>query len=157
VKNYYGYTITFIASELIPLVVDVQFIEIKEKDDMNHVTFTRAVKRRVDLLIDIPIKTSFYTFNVPLTFAMMAALFPFLRRRWRASAEAFIILLSVHILYVFSLEANNLATFFITRGLPIVGKTGLHVSQFLWQFTSTMVIRFGPFFIGFYIFLRFRK
>ena len=157
VKDYYGYTVTFITSELMPLIKDVHFEEMREEKGMIQATFSRPVKRQVDLLIDIPIKTSSYTFNAPLTFGIMAALFPFIRKRWKAYGEALFILFGVHLLYVFSLEANSLTTVFVERGLDAASKPRLLAYKFLWEFTNNMVIRFEPFLIGFYIFIRFRK
>lgn len=157
VKDYYGYTVTFITSELMTLIKDVHFEEMREEKGMIQVTFSRPVTRQVDLLIDIPIKTSSYTFNAPLTFGIMAALFPFIRKRWKAYGEALFILFGVHLLYVFSLEANSLTTVFVERGLEAASKPRLLAYQFLWEFTDNMVIRFEPFLIGFYIFIRFRK
>ena len=160
VKDYYGYTVTFITSELMPLIKDVHFGEMTEERDVIQVTFrtfSRPVKRQGNLLIDIKIKTSSYTFNAPLTFGIMAALFPFIRKRWKAYGEALFILFGVHLLYVFSLEANSLTTVFVERGLDAASKPRLLAYEFLWEFTNNMVVRFVPFLIGFYIFIRFRK
>lgn len=158
VKNHYGYVVTSIASELVGIVKGVHFEEINQKEDVMEGTFSRPLPgKRSDLLIDIPIKTSSYTFNAPLTFAIMATLFPFITRKGRAYGEAFLILFGVHLLYVFSLEANNLTTVFIDKGLDTVSKPHLFAYQFLWQFTNNMVIRFEPFLIGFYMFIRFRR
>ena len=87
----------------------------------------------------------------------MVTLFPFITKKGRAYAEALFILFGVHLLYVFSLEANSLTTVFIERGWEVVTKPRLFVYQFLWEFTNNMVIRFEPFLIGFYMFIRFRK
>jgi hypothetical protein len=157
VKNGYGSIMTLVVSEAIPFVLDVQFEEIKGKEDLILATFSRDISRHATMLIDIPIKTSSYTFNVPLTFAIMAALFPFIQRRWRAYAEAVWILLGVHLLYLYSLEAHRLILFFASRGIPLVSNTCLFCHQFFWEFTNNMVIRFEPFLIGFYMYIRFRK
>jgi hypothetical protein len=158
VKNHYGYVVTSIASELVGVLKEVRFEEINQKKDVMEGTFSRPLPgNRSDLLIDIPIKTSSYTFNAPLTFAIMVTLFPFIKRRGRAYGEAFFILFGVHLLYVFSLETNSLTTVFIERGWDAVSKPRLFAYQFLWEFTKNMVIRFEPFLIGFYMFIRFRK
>ncbi len=158
VKNYYGYVVTYIASELVAVLKDVRFEEMDQKGDLTQGTFSRPLPgAKSDILIDIPIKTSSYTFNAPLTFAIMATLFPFITRKRRAYPEALFILFGVHLLYVFSLEANNLTTVFVERGWEVIGKPRLFVYQFLWEFTNNMVIRFEPFLIGFYMFIRFRK
>ena len=158
VKNHYGYVVTYIASELVTVLKDVRFEEMERKQDVIQGTFSRPLPgAKSDVLIDIPIKTSSYTFNAPLTFAIMATLFPFIARKGRAYGEALFILFGVHFLYVFSLEANNLTTVFVERGWEVMGKPRLFVYQFLWEFTNNMVIRFEPFLIGFYMFIRFRK
>jgi hypothetical protein len=156
VKDNYGYAVTYIASKLMTLIKDVRFEEMRKEKPMILATFS-PVGQMTNLLIDIPVKTSSYTFNAPLTFGIMAALFPFIKRRGRAYAEALLILFGVHLLYVFSLEANSLTTVFIDKGLDVVSEPRLFAYQFLWEFTNNMVIRFEPFLIGFYMFIRFRR
>ncbi len=161
VKDYYGYTVTFIISELMPLIKDVHFEEMREEKDIFEVSFSRPVKRQgdriINILIKIRVKTSNYTFNVPLTFGIMAALFPFIRKRRKAYGEALFILFGVHLLYVFSQEAFGLTKVFVQAGLDAANKPRQLAYLFLWEFTDNMVIRFEPFLIGFYIFIRFRK
>ena len=159
VKNNYGYGVTYIASTLVTVLKEVQFEEMSRRGDVIQATFSRPhpKDRRFDILIDIPVKTSSYTFNVPLTLAIMASLFPFMSRKKRAYAEALLILIFVHLLYVVSLDANSITTFLIERGWGAVSKPSLFAYQFLWEFTNNMVIRFEPFLIGFYMFIRFRK
>ncbi|PXF52168.1 MAG: hypothetical protein C4B57_11350 [Deltaproteobacteria bacterium] len=60
-------------------------------------------------------------------------------------------------LYVFSLEAKGLTEMFMHTGLEPMNKVKLAFYQFFWSFTNLMVIRFGPFLIGIYVFLRFRE
>jgi hypothetical protein len=45
----------------------------------------------------------------------------------------------------------------MSRGIEPMNKIKLAFYQFLWSFTDNMVIRFEPFLIGIYVFLRFRK
>ncbi len=155
IKDYYGYAVAYTGAKLVMFVKDVNIEEMRRPQrDTIEVTFSPL--RDYNMLIDLPVRTSSYTFNAPLTFAIMATLFPFLRRRRRAYLEALLILLSVHLLYVFSLYAEGLTNILIERRLE---KPGLHrviLYQFLWQFTDNMVIRFEPFLIGFYMFIRFR-
>ncbi len=155
IKDYYGYGVAYTGARLVMFVKDVNIEETRRPQrDTIEVTFSPL--RDYNMLIDLPVRTSSYTFNAPLTFAIMATLFPFLRRRRRAYLEALLILLSVHLLYVFSLYAEGLTNILIERRLE---KQGLHrviLYQFLWQFTDNMVIRFEPFLIGFYMFIRFR-
>jgi hypothetical protein len=63
----------------------------------------------------------------------VAALFPFIKKRWKAYGEALFILFGVHLLYVFPLEANSLTTVFVERGLDAASKLRLLAYQFLWE------------------------
>lgn len=155
VKNSYGYMIVSVASRLVMLVKDVRVEEITREQDTIQVTFSH-IKIKTDLLIDIPVKTSAYTFNMPLTFALVAAIWFFTARRKRAFAEAFLLILTVHLLYVFSLEANELTGILTDRNVETASLPFRAALQFIWGFTDNMVIRFEPFLIGLYTFLRFR-
>ena len=155
VKDYYGRGITFAVSHLITVVKDVNFEEMTQEGNIIQATFSPQ-RYGSNILIDIPVKTSSYTFNAPLTFAIMAALYFFMRRRSRAYVEALLILLLVHFLYVFSLEAKELTAVLIDRGLEPSSTPRTIIYQFMWSFTDNMVIRFEPFLIGFYMFTRFR-
>ncbi|MDA8433737.1 MAG: hypothetical protein M0Z60_12370 [Nitrospiraceae bacterium] len=155
VKDYYGTAVTVTASKLLTLVADVTYESFERTGDTVEVTYSPL--SRPNMLVDIPIKTSSYTFNAPLTFALMATLWLFLKKKPRAYGEALIILLCVHFLYVFSLESKTLTETLIQQGAAPKSDLRLFVTQFFWSFTDNMVIRFEPFLIGFYMFIRFRK
>jgi hypothetical protein len=155
VKDTYGYVITFIGSKVVAGLKDAKMEEISQEKDIIQATF-RPLKNKTGILIDVPVKTSSYTFNAPLTLAIMSSLYPFIKRRTRAYAEAILILLTVHFLYVSSLEAKELTEIFMDRGIEGLSAPRLSVYQFLWGFTDNMVIRFEPFLIGFYMFMRFK-
>src|SRR5512135_2946458 len=87
VKDYYGYAMTLTASKLAAGLKSARLEEISREKGTIQVTFTRFT-RGVDTLIDIPVNTSSYTFNAPLTFAIMGALYFVLKRRKRAYGEA---------------------------------------------------------------------
>lgn len=154
VKNYYSQGITFAASKIVAGIKGARLEEIIQKKDYIQATFSPL--RQDEILIDIPVKTSSYTFNAPLTFAIMASLYLFITRRKRAYAEAVLILIGVHLLYVFSLEAKELTDVFIDRRIEAINKLHIFAYEFLWSFTDNMVIRFEPFLIGFYMFARFK-
>jgi hypothetical protein len=155
IKDSYGTAVTVTASKLLTLVKNVSFEEKTISGDTVEATFAPSDRR--EMLIDIPVRTSSYTFNAPLTFSFMTALYLFIRRRRRAYAEAILILLAVHLLYVFSLELKTLTEVLIQRGIEKESAPQLVLSQFLWSFTDNMVIRFEPFLIGFYMFTRFGR
>ena len=156
VKDYYGYAITYSVSNMVMPIKGGMLESITRKGDIIEVTFCRYTYRG-EITARTSIGTSFYTFNVPLTCAILAAFHLFIKRKKRAYLEAFLILLFVHALYVFSLESKGLTEMFMTRGIEPMNKVKLAFYQFLWSFTNLMVIRLEPFLIGIYVFLRFRK
>lgn len=123
----------------------------------DEIELTFSPLRQSRMLIAIPVKTSSYTFNAPLTFAIVATLCPFIRRRARATIEVMIVLVGVHLLYVASLETKLLSEVLTSRGVETGRRISTIFYEFLWTFTDNMVIRFEPFLIGFYMFLRFRR
>jgi hypothetical protein len=155
-KDSYAHGVVFAASKMAAGVKDLTFEGLKEEKDILEASFS-PLGRASSMLIDIPVKTSSYTFNAPLTLAIMAALFRTTGRRWKAYGEALLLLVSVHLLYVLSLEAKELTNVLTDKGLEAMSMPRLFIYQFLWGFTDNMVIRFEPFLIGFYLFARFRR
>jgi len=151
IKGYYGLAITTIASYAITLFKDVDIVSILRQGDIVSVGFIPQ-KFGVAILkttIDVPISN--YTFNAPLTFAIMAAFYPFLKRKW-IYLEALVILLVVHFLFVFSLEGQGLTSELEKQGYE-KSSTATHIFwEFLWGFINNMVVRFEPFLIGAYLF-----
>ncbi len=156
IKGGYGYLTTAIASKLAAGLSDAKVEEISSAKDVVQVTFL-PFRKRSDILVDIPVPTSSYTFNTPLTVGIMAALYPFIVRRARAYVEALAMLFGVHLLFVFSFEVKELTEVFIRQGLVVSSTPRIAAYQFLWQFVDNMVIRFEPFLIGFYVFVRFGR
>ena len=155
VKDYYGTGVTVAASKLLTLVKDVSYEGVTRVGEAIEVTFSPLSRR--DMLVDIPVNTSSYTFNAPLTLSLMATLWLFIGKKGKAYSEALLILLGVHLLYVFSLEWKTLTEILMQWGIDRENNLPLFFSQFLWGFTDNMVIRFEPFLIGFYMFIRFGK
>lgn len=155
-KDVYSLGITHIASHIVALVKDVNVHEISQENDIVRTTFA-PLRHQSKMLIDVPVLTSSYTFNAPLTFAIMSSLFIYIRKRWRAYSEALLLLLFVHLLYVFSLEVKELTDIFVNVGFESENEVRIFAYQFLWSFTDNMVIRFEPFLIGFYMYIRFKK
>lgn len=155
-KDYYGYGMTMTASRAVAYMKDVEIEAIHRNSERIQVTF---VPHRInkDILIDVPVKTNTYTFNAPLTFSIMAALFPFIRKRPRAYTEALLLLLAVHLLFIVTFELKEITDIMTHMKLVSPNQTKIFFYQFLWGFTDNMVIRFEPFLIGFYVFARFRK
>ena len=151
VKAYYGMAITTIASHALTFVKNVDVVSILRKGDIISVGFIPQ-KYGVNILkttIDVPISN--YTFNAPLTIAIMAAFYPFLKRKW-IYLEAILILIVVHFLFVFSMEGEKLSAALEAQGYEKGGLVSQVFWEFLWGFINNMVVRFEPFLIGAYLY-----
>lgn len=152
VKEYYGRTVTDVATYLVTTVKEVNEDQTISKKDMVTVSFIPK-RHRANAIIDIDIVTSSYTFNAPLSFAIMAGFYPYLRRK-RVYLEAMVILFTVHIMYVFSSEGEKLTTLMVQGGFEEASMFKDIFWQFLWGFVDNMVIRFEPFLLGAYLYFR---
>lgn len=151
VKAYYGMAITTIASHAITLIKNVDVVSILRKGDIISVGFIPQKYGVTILKTTIEVPISNYTFNAPLTFAIMAAFYPFLKRKW-IYLEAILILVVVHFLFVFSMEGEKLSTALETQGYEKGGTASQLFWEFLWGFINNMVVRFEPFLIGAYLY-----
>jgi hypothetical protein len=120
VKNLYAEGITAFASKIAARLTDSRFEEMTREKDLIEVSFSPV--RKSGMLIDIPINTSSYTFNAPLTFSIMTALYFYIKRKLRAYSEALLILAVAHLLYVFTLETKLLTEVIAEHG---IGTTGM--------------------------------
>ncbi|HVY54502.1 MAG TPA: exosortase H-associated membrane protein [Thermodesulfobacteriota bacterium] len=151
VKSYYGMAITTIASHALTLFKNVDVVSILRKGDLISVGFIPQKYGVAILKTTIEVPISNYTFNAPLTFAIMAAFYPFLKRKW-IYLEAILILLVVHFLFVFSMEGEKLSAALETQGYEKGGAVSQIFWEFLWGFINNMVVRFEPFLIGAYLY-----
>ena len=152
VKGYYGTAITTVASYAAAAVKNAQVVDIAREGDIVQVGFIPkkfGVSQVYKTSIDVPISN--YGFNVPLTLAIMAAFFPFLKSR-RVYLEALLILVVVHFLFIFTLEGERLTGVFVSQGYEKESTVSKIFWQFSWGFLDNMVVRFEPFLIGAYLF-----
>jgi len=141
-----------IASYFISIVKDLEITEIVRNKDIISVGLIPAntgLSQVVQTIIDIP--TSNYAFNVPLSLAIMAAFYPFIKSKW-IYLEALTILVFVHFLFVFSLEGEKLTQILTIHGYEEPSRVAQIFWEFLWGFVDNMVVRFEPFLIGAYLF-----
>ena len=151
IKGYYGMAVTTVASHAAALVKNVKIVDIVREKDIIAVGFIPKKYGVTILKTTIKVPISNYTFNAPLTFAIMAAFYPFLKRR-RVYAEALLIMVVVHFLFVFSFEAHGLTSELEKQGYT-KSSGAVHIFwEFLWGFINNMVVRFEPFLIGAYLY-----
>lgn len=155
-KSQYTYTLTYISSIIASKIKNIKFMEILEKDkDFLLVNFI-SLEEISPSIFQIKINTIF-TFSLPITFAIFVSLFPYLKRRIRAAIDTMIILILTHILYILSHELYELTKFLVFREIEQPRKIPFYFYQYLSVFTKAMLIRLEPFWIGLYIYLRFKS
>jgi hypothetical protein len=156
IKDAYGNIITTTASRLIAEMKNVHIENKRKEKDTVYISFCKSM-RKEDLVIELSFKTSSYTFNVPLTLSIMISLCLFITQKFRACAEAALLLVVVHFFYVVFSGAEHLTEIFMSRGIEGFSKFKLFLYQFFWGVTDNMLIRCEPFLIGFYMHVRFKK
>jgi hypothetical protein len=156
VKNYYCYTITLVASKVLASLKGATLGEITNKGDIFYAEFNFLKGRRY-ATIGVTSGPNIYFFTVPLTLSLLVSLTPFITKKKRAYAEAFIILVLVHCLYVFSVEGTELTDQSMQYGIEPANTTELGTYQYLWKATEFTVMAIGPFLITTYVFVRFRR
>jgi hypothetical protein len=112
-------------------------------------------RRGKRFFIDINFDFLKFTYNAPLTFAIMATLFLFIKHHVKAYGEALAVLFLIHFSYMFTSEAGRIAYVLARNNLESASEFGLFVWQYLWGFIDAMFIRFEPFLIGFYLYARY--
>lgn len=153
IEDYYGLVITKIASYFIAMLKGLDITEIVKNKDIISVGFIpdkQGLTQIIKTTIEVP--TGNYAFNVPLTLAIMAAFFPFIKNKW-LYLEAILILIFVHFLFVFSLEGQKITAVLSNQGFEKASSLTIFFWEFLWGFVDNMVVRFEPFLIGAYLFL----
>lgn len=113
--------------------------------------FARGV--RGALRAEVGIAASSFTFNAPLTFAVMGGFWFFAPRR-RAYVEAALILLAVDLLYVFASEGHKLSAVLTSAGFGPSSLPRVLFWEALWGFVDNLVIRFEPFLVGVHLYFR---
>lgn len=155
VEDSYSYFVTAVTLKVVTELKDTELTEMTRKDSVIYIKFTPLKMKQV--LLSAKVDRSHFSFNVPLTLSILAALFPHLQKRLRAFVECLVMLFSVHFLYVFFLAMMLLTILYMDRGIEAASEFRLAAYKFLWGFSGRMLLRVAPFLIGVYIFLRFRK
>ena len=160
VKPHYGNMLTHVGSRLSAWSAGACVEEVRHGNEVATITFAYPVvtkQRRGDILLDVKVAVSSYSFNVPLTFALLVGLFPLFRWRIRYLIEACFILLFIHLLYISFFCSLQLFYHLAQAGIKTPSKTVQFCLQFMWAFTDNMIIRFEPFLVAVYLWFRNRK
>jgi hypothetical protein len=157
VKPFYGTGLTHIGTGLAVLTMGGVVEKIVTDKEDASVTLVRSFITNhgmTDMVLDLKLSVSKYSFNVPLTFALIASLLPIFRWRKRTLFEAVLILVFVHLLYIYSYCCLQMYNSFIISGIQVQSNVSRFFWEFFWAFTDNMVIRFEPFLVAMYLWLR---
>jgi len=157
IKPFYGSLIGNTAIRLSAFTTGVRIDKINIGKEKSHAKLSKPVatdRGMADVFVDLSFSISSYTFNVPLTLALIAALYPIAGWRLKNFIEALAILAAIHLLYVYSYCTYQTLLTISKYGGQKLGTGAQLFWEFLWSFTDNMVIRFEPFLIAFYLWLR---
>ncbi|HOP47218.1 MAG TPA: hypothetical protein PK874_06105 [Desulfobacteraceae bacterium] len=157
IKPYYGVALTQMGTRLAAWTTGVKVDKIQQGKDLATITFSRVVIREGrlgDILLDIKISVSNYSFNVPLTFALAVSLLAAFKWRKKAIIEACLILIFVHLLYVYFFSCLKICHQLSIARAESYSRAVQFFLQFMWAFTDNLIIRFEPFLVGVYLWLR---
>ncbi len=157
IKPFYGQMLSHIAARVAVFHTGFKVKTIVQQADETRITFSRTVIKKQgigEFLMDIRIKVSSYSFNVPLTLAIIAALYPLFGWRKKNIPEILIILIGIHLLYIYSFCVLRLFETMTQAGMTTTSSAFQFMLQFLWGFTDNLVIRFEPFLLAAYLWLR---
>jgi len=155
IQNTYGKAVLQVASHVAAKVENVDFEMIKEKENGQLGAQFFLFRRGKGFSTIINFDFSLFTFNAPLTLAVMAALSLFIKNHIRAYAQGLLILIAIHFFYVFTSEAGRISYLLAQNKMESASEFGLFLWQYIWGFIDAMLVRFEPFLIGSYLFIRF--
>lgn len=156
-KPYYGLTMAHIGTRLAAWTPGFRVQHIEQDDEIATVTLTRPLMTKKglgDFQIELKLSVSNYSFNVPLTFALVISLSAFFHWRKHMLLEVSLFLFLVHLLYVFSFCSFQLYYQLAQAGIKVPSRFTQYFIQFLWGFTDNMIIRFESFLVIAYLWLR---
>ena len=155
VKNYYGRSLTLAASHITSTAKDIDFKFItEEKESISSVFFIFRKGKGGRLATTGSLDTNIYTFNTPLTFAIIITLFYFKKGRKKIFFEALSILFLLHLFYIVLFQVESISWFMVREGIEKSSLLNRALWPYLWQFFFEVVRLFEPFLVGAYVYLR---
>ena len=157
IKPLYGNLLAHVGAPLAAWTTGARMVDIDQGQELADVTFSyyaETVKGSGDVILDVKIPVSNYSFNVPLTLALIAGLFVFFRWRPQTLVEACLILVLIHVSYIYFLCTLQIFYQLAMGQIKVPPKWVQFTVQFMWGFTDNLIIRFEPFLIAVYLWLR---
>ncbi len=157
-KHYYAILAVKTASNITAIIKGIELNNIGIENDRCITRFLYEkyipLKGPTKVEMDIPVWTSKYTYNVPLTIALIISFAFVIRWKKQLIFEVALILFSVHILYIVTFQ--GLQIYYVLVGEQLIRQSIIiqFIWEFLWNFTNSMIIRFEPFLVILYLYLR---
>ena len=149
---------TRFGSECAAQFSNFRLIDFKHDKETAQISYLRVIysqKGLGDLIIDLKIDVSNYSFNIPLTIALVAVLLPMVKWKPQTMVEVFILLLCIHFSYVFFYTSLHLFYYSHPNKISSLPKLcNKYFLEFMWTFIDNMVVRFEPFLIALYLIFR---
>ncbi len=135
-----------------------RLIDFQHDKETAQIIYSRVIysqKGLGDLVIDLKIDVSNYSFNIPLTIALVAVLLPMVKWSSRAMVEVLILLLFIHFAYIFFYTSLQLFYYSHPNKTPSLATLcNKYFLEFMWTFIDNMVVRFEPFLVALYLVFR---
>ena len=154
IKSYYSYGMTHVGAFLASATMGTSIKKIVIDEEDAKIRFVRPLykgSKRADLVMDVIVSVSNYSFNAPLSMALVTALFPLFRWRRRSIVEVIVLLVFVHLLYIYSFCCLQQYYVLVRSGIKAHSQVTQLFWEFLWSFTDNMIIRFEPFLVVIYL------
>lgn len=152
IKDVYGLGIFKLSANFITYIHDVSLKSVGKTGEILKAVFILkpfSFKDTVQTTFTIPIST--FTYNSPLTFAIIFSFIPFIARK-RHLAEAFIILFIIHLIFLFLFFGEKITIALVELGVLKSDSVKVFIWEFIWGFWDNLVMRFEPFLVGAYLF-----
>ena len=156
-KVFYGEIVANIGAHLAAIVSGclVESVRIsQEKVVCQFIYHALTVRGPAALHFQAIIFVSKYTYNVPLTISIIFSLYPWIRLRLKNVAEAIVLLFILHVVYVFIFCCLEIYHAFLKAGVKSLWWPEQLLWEYSWAFIKAMVIRFEPFLIGAFLWIR---
>ncbi len=156
-KTYYGSVVANIGAHLAALTTGCLVEGVKSAGEKAVCTFlyqALTVKGPAALHFQAVLYVSKYSYNVPLTLSLIAALYPWIRPQFKSVAEALALVFFIHLSYVFFFCSLKIYYAFVKAGVKEVWKAEQFFWEYSWAFINGMVIRFEPFLIGAFLWFK---
>ena len=152
VRNYYGHPMDLFAAGLAALSMKTRVEGVRSGQDgsAEKITMAKSIattRGLADLVVEQTVETDSYTFNVPLTASLLTACLVFMRWPWYSVVEGIFLIMSGHLLYVYSYLMLNFQKTLVHLDALEYSPVRDIFWEFMWAFTDNLVIRFEPFLV----------